>query len=410
MKDNLSIEQKYFELSQNLQKKPGLQITFEPQRILFVSDDFLPAKTGVGSYLQHITQELVQRGHQVVILSSRRPEQSAKEIWNGATVYRVFSIKIAGFYQALATQKTIEKIILENKINIIHFHYLSFLLEQTFKVGKKLGLPQVYTYHMSDRLLTQPWFMRPFRHLIHRKSLRQYNLFDFIVSPSRAVAEELRKEGISRPIHTISNPVRMNNPSLSSRGSTRRAGFQILFAGRLAVEKNIPLLIRAFAQLKASRHDSCLVIAGEGPERVELERLAKDLGVDSSVHFRGHLNAEDLAKEYNACDTFVLPSVLEVQAIVVLEAMRFGKPVIVTDAIASSAELVSPGDNGYIIDSKNPNFLAEKLMGLADSVELREKMGLASLQRSEQFDPEKILQQLQVVYQILSLHKENKRD
>lgn len=368
-----------------------------PTNILMVSDDFLPAATGVGSHLQVITQELVKRGHNIVVLTSRRRGQSEEEMWNGVKVCRLFSIPIAGFYQAIPTAKKIRQVLQENKIELIHHHYLSFLLEKVYNQGRKLKIVQVYTYHMSDSLLSQPIFMRPLRSLIHRRAIAQYNKFDRLISPSRNIADEICRDGITTKIEVIPNPVSMKKMA-DIVPAEKKGKFQILYAGRLASEKNIPLLLKAFAIFLKKNQQASLWIAGEGGERAALERHCAELKITKSVEFLGQLNHSDLSRCYMGCDVFVLPSVLEVQAIVVIEAMRFAKPVIVTEKISCASELVSEGENGYIVHSTDSSVLAEKLLQLSQSEELRQRMGEASQKRSQEFSPKLIIERLRRIY------------
>lgn len=400
METAFKIEEKYTSILQDYRKDETRALT--KQRVLMVSDDFLPAKTGVGSYIQQTATDLAARGHHVVIVTSRRPGQPAQENWKGVIVYRLFSIKIADFYQVVASQKQIVKIIKEHQINLIHHNYISFLLQQAYKAGKELGLPQIYTCHMSVVHITQPWFMRPFRALIEMMLRRQYQKFDFILSPSRAVADEVKSQGITRPILTLSNPIKMGHPKMLSGKIQKRSEFQVLYAGRLAPEKNIPLLIRSMRQLKDKYPEASLAIAGAGVLRESLEKLVHQLSLQDCVYFLGQLNSEDLACEYANCDVFVLPSTLETQGIVVLEAMSFAKPVILTRANACAAELVEPDQNGFIVDAYNPAELSTRLSELARSASLREKLGANSLERSVNYDPDKIVTLLQIVYQAVT--------
>lgn len=369
-----------------------------PKNILMVSDDFLPAATGVGSHLQVITQELVKLGHQIVVLTSRRRGQVSEEMWNGVKIYRILSVPIAGFYQAMPSAKKIKYILKENKIDLIHHHYLSLMLERVFKAGRQLKILQVYTYHMSDSLLSQPLFMRPFRSWIHRRAIAQYNKFDRLICPSSNIAAEVRRSGVNVQIDVIPNPVSMKKiDQIIVEQKTN--SFKVFYAGRLAPEKNISLLINAFAQVLKSNPHVSLQIAGEGGERVALEKLCQHLQITAQVEFLGQLNQFELSRRYLACDVFVLPSILEVQAIVVIEAMRFGKPVIVTDRIACASELVESDENGFIVSSTDANFLAKKLILLSQSPELCRAMGKASLKRSEEFSPELIIDRLRRIYE-----------
>ena len=69
--------------------------------ICMVSDDFLPAMTGVGIHLKLVAPELARRGHQVSVITTRRAGEPEVDQWEGVTIFRVFTLKAYGFYQAL---------------------------------------------------------------------------------------------------------------------------------------------------------------------------------------------------------------------------------------------------------------------------------------------------------------------
>ncbi|MGD9598046.1 MAG: glycosyltransferase [Steroidobacteraceae bacterium] len=102
----------------------------------------------------------------------------------------------------------------------------------------------------------------------------------------------------------------------------------LLYVGRVAHEKNIGFLLRMHALLLARRPDALLVIAGEGPARESLLRLATELGTSRDVRFIGYLDRDgELPDCYAACDVFVFASRTETQGLVLLEAMAQGAPV-----------------------------------------------------------------------------------
>lgn len=365
--------------------------------ICLVSDDFLPSATGVGAHLQVVAAELVKRGHRVSIITSRRPEQAEFEIWQGVKVYRAFTIKLAGFYQALPTVSFVKNIFKNEQPDIVHFHYLGFLLLRTLKIAKEFGLPTVYTYHMSEEHLTQPLFMRPFRALIAKNIIKICNQIDHVISVSKNLADQLPQKGIHSPIRYISNPVIFSKHPLC-KSVKSESTFDVFFAGRLDPEKNIPYLLKAFEMLLKTRPNAILRIAGKGTQRSNLEKLTKDLGIEAQVKFLGFLTHDELTPYYENCDVFVLPSIFETQGLVAMEAMWFSKPIIVTDRIVSAKELVIHGDNGYIVNANQPEDLTNHLHTLASDKNLCKGMGQAGRQMAQAYRPEIVMDALEEVY------------
>jgi len=131
-----------------------------------------------------------------------------------------------------------------------------------------------------------------------------------------------------------------------------------LFVGRMAPEKNIDLLLKAFAEYRRTGGQAHLVLAGEGPLRISLQTLAENLGVTSQCHFMGNLDARQLLPLYAFADAFVLPSTSEPWGLVVNEAMAAGLPVIVSNHCGCAEDLVSDGQNGYLFDPGRKDQLA----------------------------------------------------
>ena len=365
--------------------------------ICLCSDDFLPAVTGAGTHVQRITEGLVRRGHRVSIITTRRSGQPHREVWQGANVHRVFSVNIRGYYQAFPSASTITRILEENSVAILHHHYLGVMMMRAEKVARRLGLPQVYTYHMPVDVLVQWWPMQMFRPLFSRMIVDYCNKFDLIISPSLNLAERIREEGVRTPIRHITNPV-VFDPSARVEPVPRPAPFMVLFAGRLEPEKNIPFLLEGFRSALNTGLRAGLWIAGTGSQQRRLESACKSLGISEHVHFLGRVEHSRLGNYYAACDVFVLPSLVETQGLVAMEAMRFARPVIVTRSIVAARELVDEGENGYIVDPENVGELAARLLTLEADPDLRERFGQLGKERSLTFASDAVIRATEDAY------------
>jgi glycosyltransferase involved in cell wall biosynthesis len=147
----------------------------------------------------------------------------------------------------------------------------------------------------------------------------------------------------------------------------------------LRAEKNVERLLRAFAILRADRPAS-LIVAGDGPERARLERLAGELGIAADVSFVGQL--DDPAPLYHRLDIFALSSDTEQMPISVLEAMAAGLPVAATD-VGDIAGMISTSNAGFLAARDAPS-LADSLARLASDVWSRRTIGAANRARVEQ--------------------------
>ena len=368
--------------------------------ICMISDDFLPAMTGVGTHLKIIAPELVRRGHKVAVITTRRKGEAEVEEWDGVTIYRVFTLKAYGFYQALPSGRTIRRILDSAKPDLVHHHYVGYMMMRVCGIAEFLQLPQISTYHFSSDVLTQPLPMRPFAGLIRHRLVSYNNRFDLIIAPSQNLAQQIAKEGVLSPLRYITNPVVFDD-SAHVVPAERTPAFTVLYAGRLGQEKNVGYLIKAFAALLKSVPDAVLWVAGKGPEGPALESLCAQLGVSEKVKFLGFLAHPTLARYYAACDLFVLPSLVETQGLVAMEAMRFARPVIVTKAIVSATELVEHGVNGYIVDPDSVDDLTHRLREMAAEPATRSAMGEASRLRADAYRPQLVVDATETAYRDL---------
>ena len=119
----------------------------------------------------------------------------------------------------------------------------------------------------------------------------------------------------------------------------------VLYCAKLQPWKRPLDLLRAFS--KANLSGSYLVYAGEGPQRPELEREAKSLGIAERVRILGFVNDSQLPGVYKAADLFVLPSEYDPCPLVVPEAMFSGLPVVLSDAVVGRLDMIDPGNSGY---------------------------------------------------------------
>lgn len=340
-----------------------------PLSIAVITDDFDPPRTGVGSVIQPVCRAFRASGHRVVVLTTRAKGQAKEESWNGITIHRFASIRLFGFLQAIPDARRIERIFRLNEVELVYHNYLSLLAWSAARVGRRLGLRQAFTFHMTIEHLTQPRAMKPFRSLIQRRIDRFCAGMDAITAPSAGLASELSRH-YGREIAQIGNPL----PELRSGPDGK---FVVLYVGRLDEEKNVPLLLRAFARLQAQRPDCELWIAGAGRMRPELEAMCIEMKIRPWTRFLGWVDPLLLGDLYSKASVFVLPSRFETLGLVAAEAMRFGLPVIMCREVMSSGELVKEGVNGYRVGVEDDAALAERLVEMRDRPELRSAMGEA---------------------------------
>jgi len=159
----------------------------------------------------------------------------------------------------------------------------------------------------------------------------------------------------------------------------------VLGVGRIVAKKGFDLLVEAFARLAPRRPGLGLVLAGDGPGRAGLAVQAARLGVADRVHLAGTLGRDEIAWAMRAADVFVLPSRVEPFGIVVLEALRAGRPV-VASARGGAGEIVRHEREGLLADPLDGERFAAAIARLLDDRGLARRLAEAGRERVRRFD------------------------
>ena len=212
---------------------------------------------------------------------------------------------------------------------------------------------------------------------------------DKVVGNSNAVADFYRKAGLPESkLMVIPSGIEPGDPPEINVGRAAvRAEFGwpadvplVLFAGRLMAQKGVDDLIAALDVLQHIRPHLKTLIAGAGPLRGELEEMAHAFQLDERVRFLGH--REDVPGLIAASDLVVLPSLYEGMPNILLEAMRFRKPVVAT-AAPGTTEVVVDGETGLLVPIKTPLALAKAIRIVIDDPERARRYGEAGRARVE---------------------------
>lgn len=150
----------------------------------------------------------------------------------------------------------------------------------------------------------------------------------------------------------------------------------LLFVGRLAGVKGVPILLQSVADLAADIPDLRLTLIGDGPDRAELETKARDLGIADRCNFVGYKSQSEVAEALTKASVFVLPSFAEGVPVVLMEAMAAGVPVLTT-RIAGIPELVEDGVSGKLVAPGDTDALTGALKDLLSPSTDRRAMGQA---------------------------------
>lgn len=184
----------------------------------------------------------------------------------------------------------------------------------------------------------------------------------------------------------IPNPVTDKVFSLTPTLKQKR----IIAVGRLAYQKNYPMMFRAFAKVHHDFPDWQLVVYGNGPQKDEIRGVIERLGMEGHIILAG--KSDHVVEEMNKSSLFVMSSDYEGMSNALLEAVCVGLPVISTD-VSGARDLITEGVNGYIVPVGNERALTLALSSMLSSPEKMDEMGRQSKALAPRFREEQIVGQ-----------------
>ena len=299
-------------------------------------------------------------------------------------VHRLFSVPLPGstgqsrlVFPTLQRWRTLSRF----DPNLIHSHTFLGTGLEALAVSRQLGLPLVGTNHwaIGGFSLYAPIAREAVARGCWRSVVSYYNRCDWVSAPSRATFQEMERHGFHRPGGVISNPIdtaMFRPPRAGEQQALKtRLGLSaatVVYAGRLAREKRIDILLRALPALCRRVPDAELVLAGHGTARQGLEGLARELGVADRVRFAGTLSHAALAELFRAGDVFALASTSESQSMVLLQALSAGLPAVVARH-GPLIDTITP-DVGVLAEPEQPAAFAKALGSLLTNATRRAGM------------------------------------
>jgi glycosyltransferase involved in cell wall biosynthesis len=361
-----------------------------------VTETYPPEINGVAMTLERMVDGLHGLGHGIQVVRPRqgindRPESNGVEhaLVRGMPIPRYESLKLG-----LPSGRILARLWTERRPDIVHIATEGPLGWSALAVARRLGIPvstdfhtnfHAYSHHYGLGLLAKPVgaYLRYF-----------HNRAGCTLVPTEGMRHELAGQGfqglrvVARGVDTTLFHPRRRSYALRAQWGAQPDDPVAIYVGRLAPEKNLPLVISAFEAMRTIEPRVKLVVVGGGPARGELE--ARNRG----YVFAGMRRGEDLATHYASGDLFLFPSVTETYGNVTVEAMASGLAVLAYD-YAATREHIRHNENGLAAPFDDAEAFVRLAKGLVRDPGRAKTFGRQARETSERIDWERVVSDLE---------------
>ncbi len=355
-------------------------MTNDPLKILIALQYYVPHRTGLTLHVQYVAEELARRGHQVTVVTARYDPALPRDeqVINGVRVIRLWApIRVTRGMVMPAYPYAAWKLVRMHDVVSIHTPMLETQIYALYTRLLRRGL--VITHH-GDLILPQGAFNR----FVQSFTFANYRLAAAAAHHVIAYSEDYADNSyyiapVRGKTTAVHPPIKMPEPDDASAAALRREWLGdnapetarlIGYSGRFVEEKRPDVLIRALPEIQRRYPGSKIVLAGQYDMKYEdfYERSADLIARhrDDLIFLGLVADSQRMADFYRAIDVLALPSDTECFALVQVEAMRAGTPVVATD-IPGARVVVQKTGMGEIVPPGDPTALAAALTRVLDN-------------------------------------------
>jgi glycosyltransferase involved in cell wall biosynthesis len=392
-------------------------------KIVMFTDAYWPRVNGVTVSVDTFSRALVKAGHEVMIICASYPDSESGEVFvpeektsNLPKIVRVSSLpviiskedRLANFSQWFWVAKHIDAF----RPDILHINTEFIISEFGFLYGKIYNLPILYTFHtMWEDYIANYLHMFPvfICHFIARVGLKNILKRAYkVIVPTPQIEAVVRKYNAKKETFLLPTGI---DPDLFEHDKAESAEFRekfeerypslknrriLLFAGRIAREKNLSFLLDILPAIRSRHPEAVLVCVGSGPDLECFQKEAEERGVGEHCVFTGSMERRDLSLVYAISDIFVFPSLTETQGLVTLEAMFSGIPVVAIGELGTA--MVMGGDNGGFMVKNDPEEFAARVLDLLDDDDLYRRKALEARNHATAWSIDSLTRKLETIY------------
>lgn len=366
-------------------------------KIARIIEYFPPHIGGMERHGLILSQEQIKLGHKVDVFIGVGDKNLLPLIYKMPLQFLPLYSKMRRIWFNLWAYFTVKKNHRKNPYNIIHLH--GDFVEAFFggKLSGKLGIPSVLTIHAGLN-----------KKFLEAKNAKYFSNINKIICVSEEIANDLKNIGIpENKLAVISSGIYLSEFEKADENKIADLRKQyskpiIISIGVLRQAKGFRYLIEAFKIIKEKFGEATLIIIGDGPDRIKLEKQARDA---SGVNFLGRQDNNRIIEYLKAADVFALASIFmegdrEGTPNTIMEAMAAGLPVVATN-VGGIPYLIKNGVNGLIADQGNSVELADALVKIINNEELRQKISKQNLEDIKQKDWPAIAKKITDAYNLI---------
>jgi 1,2-diacylglycerol 3-alpha-glucosyltransferase len=371
--------------------------------------------------LRRLAHGLAERGHDVTVMAPGTQGLRNYVERDGQTVV-VRTRAIPAYHLATNTNKqsaprlsvlpegVVERTIHRVMPDLIQIVTPTIMGAPAWKHGRRMGIPVVASNHgIPDNLIpfkySRDWLAYKIWENVYWNEVVSFlNQVDFVTAPTNLACDMLVERGLTKQPVPVSNGVDLNifHPPAEGEQERIRARFKlpqdvpvVMYAGRLALEKRLDVLLEAMPMVL--RHSRChFLFMGAGS--LDVKGMVAAAGLSEHATFTGLVDDQTLPLVYRAADMLVLPSESELQGMVLLEGAATGLPLVGANALAIP-EIIHHGDNGFLHQPGSAEDLADRIRALVDDAPTRAQFGAQSLALVQHHALEACVAQMEAIYQ-----------
>jgi glycosyltransferase involved in cell wall biosynthesis len=348
-------------------------------KLAIVTETFPPEINGVAMTFGVIASELGRRGHSVAVYRPWRRDLPKARAGGDFSEVPMTGVPIPGYpllRLGLPAGGKLRRIWARERPDLVHVVTEGPLGLTAIQAARSLGIPVTSSFHTNFHAYTRHYRISLLRDVALGWLRYVHNLTQATFAPTPELCAELTALGfrdlkvLSRGVDTRQfRPERRSN-TLRAEWGVRPGDPVVIHVGRMAAEKNYPLLFRVYAAMKRANPACRFVLAGEGPLKRKLMRDHPD------CIFAGFFSRDEIGRYYASADIYIHASLTETFGNVLTEAMASGLASAGFD-YAAARMFIRDGDTGLSVPCDSPAALVDAGVRLATDTGLRGRLGRA---------------------------------